>query len=381
MQPTLREKLYGKAKSLAEKLADFADKAEDKVTGTAMLGAGIVSRSNALTGKGLEKLTGRTVDETINEPKENIVDVNQQENNIQKSIARQSGYDSDEVGNPTQRLSFKERVQIANEFPGVIGGNLFSDEERNKMIDVTEEQDNGFIDKAKRVMSDKPLKKTITIKPGFENHGQEIQIETRPTPIDFSKDMPNKPPEQYQNGVDRALRHLNRFSSGLEKEPSGRKYENIDTNKFLAKIALEGNWNPTAGNKEHDYGMTQLNKSKRQDLRDTNTIWGKSWKNNFEKEYGKFNEDDPTHQLLGASVVLAVARQKMFDAFEKGEIKRPPSVEDIFVAYNMDYKQVLDAIKGKDYSIEITDNNGKKITKSLQEQYHDYLNALKTKGF
>ena len=127
--------------------------------------------------------------------------------------------------------------------------------------------------------------------------------------------------------------------------------------------------------------MTQLNKSKRQDLRDSNTIWGKSWKNNFEKEYGKFNEDDPTHQLLGASVVLAVARQKMFDAFEKGEIKRPPSVEDIFVAYNMDYKQVLDAIKGKDYSIEITDNNGKKITKSLQEQYHDYLNALKTKGF
>ena len=161
MEPSLKEKLYGKAKSLAEKLADFADKAEDKVTGTAMLGAGIISRSNALTGKGIEKLTGKTIDESIHTREE--TDTNQQEINSQKSLARQSGYESDEMGNPIldKKLSFKERVQIANEFPDAVGGDLFNDEEREKMIDIKDGK--------------------VSIKAGFENRGDEILIGTKQT--------------------------------------------------------------------------------------------------------------------------------------------------------------------------------------------------------
>jgi len=202
--------------------------------------------------------------------------------------------------------------------------------------------------------------------------------EPEPTP---PISIPEEVPVPYRSGLERAITHLNRFSTSTKPDPSGRQYPPIDIKDFISKVATEGQWNPTAGNKELDYGMTQLNKGKRTDLNDTRTLWGKSWKDNFQSQLGKFNEDNPDHQLAGAAVVLAVARQELYKAFEDGRIDEPPSRENIFVAYNMDYKQTIDAINGLNYDIVITNNDGSTTTKPLQQQYRDYLNALKAKGF
>lgn len=188
-------------------------------------------------------------------------------------------------------------------------------------------------------------------------------------------------PEQFQSGIKVAMDHLNRFTTGGAKEPENRQYDEVSIDNLLAKIEGEGGWNPTAGNKKVDYGITQLNVSKRKDLKDTKTIWGKSWAENFSKEYGEFNEDDPTHQILGGTIVLSGVRQELTDAFKEGKIKRKPTQSDIFAAYNMDFNQVIDAINGKDYSLQVTSNDGKKKPTTLQQQYQNYLNHLKSKGF
>ena len=184
-------------------------------------------------------------------------------------------------------------------------------------------------------------------------------------------------PKEFHAALSRGIKHLNRFVNTTD--PSGRQYAEINPEEIVNLFNAEngGSWSPTNGNKKIDYGISQLNASKRKDLRDPKTVWGSSWDNNFKDEYGNFDENNPEHQILGGVIVYAYARQKLTDLFKGGELNREPTQEDFIVAYNMDAKQVADAINGEDYNILVTNNSGKKVKKSLQKQYNDYLNYIK----
>lgn len=345
----LREKLWGKSKPLREKLATAAKGTLSVVSGRAP----IYGAASALTN-----------DDEDTEKKASAM---KQEVASMKEMHSKMGYESDELGN---RTTAKQGVNTAD-LEKATGGKS----RKPSLIDRA-----GFaVDKAikktgkfaSNIVEGNKIEYTA---PDTKQIANVAEAEVKPE-FDYTK---TKVPQEYHKGVSKAVDHLNRFSK--EPDDSGRQYDEVSPQEIIDIFNAEngGEWDPKRGNKEIDYGATQLNISKRKDLRNPQTVWGSSWNKNFKDEYGEFNEDDPTHQVLGGSIVYAFARQELTDMHKAGKLKRQPTKDDFLVAYNMDAKQVADAINGEDYTITVTSNDGKKKVKSLQQQYSDYLKHVKT---
>lgn len=368
--PTLREKLWGASKPLREKLETAGKAALSVVSGRAIPYA---------IGKAGEKIFPHPTDEEVK-----IQEAETQKKEILGQIDANArmGWHSDKMGNVTTPIEGfnKEAGQAAppadttekssarrtlEALPSAMGETLV------KAGKATAK----FADKVKNgdtVTWEAPQPKEMI---GTAIEGEKLaETKAEVKPFDFSK---TNVPTEYQGAITRATEHLNRFT--LEADDSGRQYQEISPQEIIDIFNAEngGDWTTTKGNREVDYGSTQLNIKKRKDLQNPQTAWGSSWKQNFQEEFGPFNEDDPAHQVLGGTIVYAVARQELTDMWNNGELKRKPTKDDFLVAYNMDARQVADAINGENYTLSITRNDGTTGEKPLQQQYRDYLNHVK----
>jgi hypothetical protein len=299
--------------SLREKLLPTGSLRE-KLAGIALTGAGAVTRSTELTSKGIQMATG-----TASKPQKSEEEIKQntaaQELETQRSINRQSGYDSDPSGNRASRLNFKERVTIANEFPGAIGGDLFDDNER-KMIDIKEEPDQGFIDKVKRVVNNEPVKKTVTVKPGYETVGDEIKIIAQATPKDNEL---KKVPSFYPDDVKKDF-------------VVAAKENNYDISRLSAQMESEMGWYEPGYVKKDEGAIGQ---GQHRD------IFFKEWNPKFKEKYGHdYDRTNPRDVFRATSLAMSEYTQ------------RYGSWEAALIAYNKGPSVVQDYIDDPNYEFD-----------------------------
>lgn len=317
--------------------------------GTAGLAvAGAATRSTSMLGNAISAITG-IEDGPIGGKSKTDEEYNQMEIESQSGVSRQSGYIPDRFGNPSRKMTQDEADAYLKENPD------------HKFPE-------GF----------EPDPTPFSVSIGMN----EAKADESAAKAEIPESLKNVP-EVYRAPIQRAVDHLNRFIDGKEEEPEGRVYKDrISPKDIITLITGEGNFDAEAGNPEVDFGATQLNEDKRKDFKDPNpeNIWGQSWQNNFKNEYGEFDEKNPEHQVIAAGIILAASRQRLYDLYKEGKLRREPTKADIYAAYNMEVGQVSDAINGEDYLITITDNDKVTKQKMLQKQYKDYLDHLRSQG-
>jgi hypothetical protein len=149
--------------NLRNKVGDVVE----KVDGPVMMAAGLATRSTGLQTKALEDMTG------MNTANAGGPDIGALEKENQKSLARQVGYATDELGNKTERLPLEERLQIAKENPSNLNELLSEDEQ--KRIEVIKKEDT-VLEKVKRAFTGEDPDMEVRILPA-----EETAIETPKT--------------------------------------------------------------------------------------------------------------------------------------------------------------------------------------------------------
>jgi hypothetical protein len=138
--------------NLRNKIGDVVE----KVDGPVMMAAGLTTRSTGLQAKALEDMTG------MNTANAGGPDIGALEKENQKSLARQVGYATDELGNKTERLPLEERLQIARENPSNLNELLSEDEQ--KRIEVIKKEDT-VLEKVRRAFTGEDLDMEVRILP------------------------------------------------------------------------------------------------------------------------------------------------------------------------------------------------------------------------
>lgn len=218
------------AGSVADKLNNLRATAGDglkKLGGAATLAAGVATRSTSLTASGIESLTGTKPVEAA------AIDTNQQEIDAQKNASRLTGYASDELGNPKERLPLDERLQIAKESPDTLN-ELLDDEER-KLVTVETIDDKNLIEKAKRILSGKGKEQVVTV----PVEPKEVRITTSPTPMDVKPGTIKKEDLVFQeSNVGNGLPYVKKDDKVLPISEVAKSYTPPEVKQPIKRIVI-----------------------------------------------------------------------------------------------------------------------------------------------
>jgi hypothetical protein len=146
----------------------------------------------------------------------------------------------------------------------------------------------------------------------------EIKKKLDFVPKDFATS--SKPvPEELRPIMVRAAKHTGMDVSKLRAQFGGESHESWDPK-------TRGWQDPT------DIGISQLNLNEAvPEITQPRGENGSYWDQNFGNEYGPFDINNATHQILGAAIYLNWLRN---DALPEAGIKNPTD-EDVSIAYNM----------------------------------------------